>query len=73
MVIPNPNNGYGQIHFNETLVDATLEILDNTGRSISKHQNFNGHNHYFSNVKPGVYMLRLTQGKMVATQKMIVQ
>ena len=73
MVIPNPNNGYGQIHFNETLVDATLEILDNTGRSIRKHQNFNGQNHYFSNVKPGVYMLRLTQGKMVATQKMIVQ
>ena len=73
MVIPNPNNGFGQIHFNETLVDATLEIIDNTGRSIRKHQNFNGQNHYFSNVKPGVYMLRLTQGKMVATQKMIVQ
>jgi hypothetical protein len=73
MVIPNPNNGYGQIHFNETLADATLEIIDNTGRCIRKHQNFNGQNHYFTNVKPGVYMLRLTQGKRIDTQKMIVQ
>jgi hypothetical protein len=73
MVIPNPNNGIGQIHFNETLVDATLEMIDNTGRCIRKHQNLNGQNHYFNDVKPGVYMLRLTQGKMVATQKMIVQ
>lgn len=73
MVTPNPNKGIGQIHFNEPLVDATLEIIDNAGRCIMKYQNLNGQNHNFSNVKSGVYMIRLRQGKIVETQKMIVQ
>jgi len=73
MVIPNPNNGIGQIHFNEALSNATLEILDNTGRTIKKLQNINGQNHYFSGLKSGVYMIRVADGNIIATQKMIVQ
>lgn len=73
MVVPNPNNGVGQIHFNEFLSNATMEILDNTGRSVKKIQNINGENHYFNGIKSGVYLIRISDGNRTATQKMIVQ
>ncbi|MEY4703577.1 MAG: hypothetical protein RIR96_1474, partial [Bacteroidota bacterium] len=47
--------------------------LDNTGRTIKKLQNINGQNHYFNGLKSGVYMIRVADGNIIATQKMIVQ
>ena len=52
--------------------EATLQVIDVTGRMLSSHQ-FNGSYEQKFNMAPGMYLLRLINGSEVKTQKVIVK
>ena len=61
----------GEIHLAETCHGASLQIIDVTGRIIvsrdeARHVSTNG-------IAPGVYLLRLTDGKETKTQKIVIE
>jgi hypothetical protein len=52
--------------------DATLQVMDVTGRMISS-ENINGNANININAAQGVYMLRLVNGENVKVQKVVVR
>ena len=52
--------------------DATLQVIDVTGRIIST-ETFNGYYNKAINETSGVYLLRLIQGNNIRTQKIVVK
>jgi hypothetical protein len=51
---------------------ATLQVIDMTGRLIST-ETLDGNAHVTIDAAPGVYMLQLTNGNDVKTQKVIIK
>jgi hypothetical protein len=52
--------------------EATLQVIDVTGRVVAT-ENINGTCSKTANVKAGVYVLRLTNGNDVKTQKIVIK
>ena len=65
-------NGMGNLTIFGIEGEATLQVIDVTGRMLSS-ETFSGSYEKRLNVAPGVYMLRLINGNDVKVQKMVVR
>ena len=65
-------NGMGNLTIFGIEGEATLQVIDVTGRMLSS-ETFSGSYEKRLNVAPGVYMLRLINGNDVKTQKIVVR
>ena len=65
-------NGMGNLVIVGIEGEATLQVIDVTGRILSS-ETFSGSYEKHLNVAPSVYMLRLINGDNIRTQKMVVK
>jgi len=73
IIYPNPNNGIASIHFNQSVQNAQVDLIDKTGRLVQTYAGVNGQQMNLINMKSGVYLVKFsTKDGAVVTQKMIV-
>ena len=71
-VVPNPNNGHFRVEF-QTVVDATIEVIDAVGRTVARQRAVGGMTTLALNTTPGVHVVKLmTASGMVAYQRLII-
>jgi hypothetical protein len=72
LIYPNPNNGIASLHFNQSVQNGQVTLIDNTGRLIKTYA-VSGQQLNLLNLKAGIYMVKFTTNEgVVTTQKMIV-
>lgn len=74
---PNPNNGQMKIHFEGKKEPTTIEVLDLSGKEVFKEKIDQFEGSYDKEIQienaTGTFILKVTQGKKVLTQKIIVK
>lgn len=79
MVVPNPTTGETRLEFaleNDELV--SVEVFDMVGKNLLslKESLYKGHNEVtlqFNDAPNGVYFVKVSNGKLVSTQRIVVQ
>lgn len=72
---PVPNNGKFTINFNTSLVDANVEIIDMTGKTVYQQRDNSGNESMVvsTNLKTGVYLVRVTSQNRVSQQSIVIE
>lgn len=69
-VSPNPVKGY--INVNEAWKGATVSIVDLSGRQLAEYVNISTERIDVSHLKPGTVILKVTSGKGIFSQKIMI-
>jgi hypothetical protein len=74
-IFPNPNNGEFTISFADMNTEnVSVQIINSLGQVISTSKvNNNKVNADISSAGPGVYMIQITDGKNIATERIVVE
>ncbi|GAB1308893.1 hypothetical protein KH5_15760 [Urechidicola sp. KH5] len=75
-IYPNPVTNRVNLNISETLINSTIQVFDVTGKEVFAHKESlsSGENSIElpSNIKNGIYFLKLTEGKKTQTQQLIL-
>jgi len=69
-IYPNPTNGEISI---EGKGIKEVEVVDISGKSYKLNISNNGNNHDLSNLSKGIYLVRITSGNSVSTEKIVLK
>ncbi len=76
-IFPNPSTGNFTLELNEVAENAVdIQVLDAKGSEILDHQLTSGHkswNIVMPQVSEGVYLIRMSSGDVVKTQKLVIK
>jgi ELWxxDGT repeat protein len=71
---PNPSNGFVQLHVDNLLSDAAIEVLNIRGETVYQATTTKQHSELdLSSLAKGIYFVKINDGKNMYTQKLALQ